>query len=76
MGPPSLRNIRLSDSHHRVTLTAEAAALPPTAERLAADFDVASRLIQTFDDQRERVVAGARPSVAAAPCALRHTPQL
>lgn len=59
--------VRLFDRNSRnVALTAAGAALLPTVERLAADFDLAfQELEQAFAGQRGRVVVGALPSVAA-----------
>lgn len=59
--------VRLFDRNSRnVALTPAGAALLPTVERLAGDFDLAfEELRQTFAGQRGRVIVGALPSAAA-----------
>lgn len=59
--------VRLFDRNSRnVALTPAGAALLPTVERLASDFDLAfEELQQTFAGQRGRVIVGALPSAAA-----------
>jgi LysR family carnitine catabolism transcriptional activator len=59
--------VRLFDRNSRnVSLTPAGAALLPTVERLAGDFDLAfEELQQTFAGQRGRVIVGALPSAAA-----------
>ncbi|WP_277968600.1 LysR family transcriptional regulator [Sphingomonas echinoides] len=59
--------VRLFDRNSRnVALTAAGAALMPTVERLAGDFDLAFQALrQTFAGQRGRVIVGALPSAAA-----------
>ncbi|WP_294212147.1 LysR family transcriptional regulator [uncultured Sphingomonas sp.] len=59
--------VRLFDRNSRnVALTPAGAALLPTVERLAGEFDLAfEELRQTFAGQRGRVIVGALPSAAA-----------